>query len=342
MKVTIKDVAKRAGVSFKTVSRVINNEPTVGEALKKKVWKAVKALDYQPNASARHLRGRLSSIGFVYDNPNSHYVIEMQHGILEECRQRGYELVIHPCDATSKDIVDELKSTIRRAQLAGLVLTPPFSESPAIVDALVKAQVCFVRILSGRAEPDALSPCVYVDDFSAAQEITQYLIDLGHREIGFLGGEDAHKSSGERLKGFKQALKDNQLKVNNNLIKKGKYSFDSGVLRSEKLLTAPQRPTAIFACNDEIAAGALFAARKHGIEVPEELSIVGFEDSPFSRQTWPTLTTARQPIKTIASTAAALLINQLEESNGRPEENKPSNGFVPSLVVRDSTGTANT
>ncbi|TQV78918.1 LacI family transcriptional regulator [Exilibacterium tricleocarpae] len=339
MKATIKDVAKLAGVSFKTVSRVINNEPTVGQALQEKVWEAVKRLNYQPNLSARHLRGRPSSIGYLYDNPNSHYVIDIQHGILEECRRQGYELVIHPCNAKSPDLVEEVAAMIRRSQVAGLVLTPPLSEMDSVVKTLLEQKVAFVRILSGTAVPDELSPCVYIDDHHAAMDITQHLIDLGHQHIGFLGGDEAHKSSIERLNGYQEALKKNGLEVEPRLILEGEYSFESGVQRTKQLLREARKPSAIFACNDEIAAGTLFAARLMGITVPQELSIVGFEDSPFSRQTWPKLTTARQPNSTIAQAATALLIDRMKSDRQGAESGDETlqNGFHPKLVIRDST-----
>ena len=333
MKATIKDVAKLAGVSFKTVSRVINKEGTVGQELQDKVMKAVKELNYQPNLSARLLRGAASSIGFIYDNPNSNYVIDMQRGILGECHRQGYELVIHPCDAKSKLIIDEILGMVDRSRVGGLVLTPPVSEMPDVLSALRKRKLKYVRILSGSTAPDKDSPCVFIDDRNAAYKITQYLIDLGHKSIAFLGGDEAHKSSLERLEGYKLALKDNKIPVDKKLIVPGEYSFESGVKRTRQLLTNTQKPTAVFACNDEIAAGTLFAARIQGIEVPLQLSIVGFEDSPFSRQAWPNLTTAQQPIKTIAQRATSLLIEAIRSG----EKNVESEGFYPELIVRDST-----
>lgn len=335
MNPTIKDVAKRAGVSFKTVSRVINRESTVGQELQDKVWKAIKELNYQPNLSARVLRGAASSIGFIYDNPNSNYVIEMQRGILNECRRQDYELVIHPCDAKSPELLDEIFGMVDRSRVGGLVITPPMSEMPGVLDALTARKIRFVRILSGTQPPDDLSACVFVDDRTAAYRITQYLIDLGHRDIAFLGGEEEHKSSVERLAGYKQALKDNQIKSNNRLILKGEYAFESGVKRTRQLLARDEQPTAVFACNDEIAAGVLFAARLEGLDVPRDLSIVGFEDSPFSRQAWPNLTTAQQPNASIASTATELLIRQIRHRKG--DRGPESEGFYPQLVVRDST-----
>lgn len=329
---TIKDVAKLAGVSFKTVSRVINKEGTVGPELQHRVMNAIKALNYQPNLSARLLRGAPSSIGFIYDNPNSNYVIDMQKGILAACRRHGYELVIHPCDSKADDLILEVLNMVARSQVAGLVLTPPISETSEVLTALEKRQIPYVRILSGTQAPDRNGPCVFIDDRTAAYNITQYLIDLGHRSIAFLGGEVEHKSSSERLEGYKAALRANKLKVAKNLILPGEYSFESGIERTHELLSSRSRPTAVFACNDEIAAGTLFAARAKGVNVPQQLSIVGFEDSPFSRQAWPNLTTAQQPNPTIAERATDLLIDTI-----RNEGVAESVGFQPQLLVREST-----
>jgi LacI family transcriptional regulator len=337
MKPTIKDVAKLAGVSFKTVSRVINREDTVGHELRVRVWRAVEQLNYRPNLSARGLRGAASSIGFIYDNPNSNYVIDMQRGILDECGKQGYELVIHPCDASSDTIIQEILDMIDRSRIGGLVLTPPISENPDILAAITTRNVQFVRILSGSQAPDSLSPCVFIDDHNAAYAITEHLITLGHRDIAFLGGDEEHKSSGERLAGYQAAMRANGITPQEHYIVPGSYSFESGVNRTRQLLApGKQRPSAIFACNDEIAAGTLFAARIAHVKVPAELSIAGFEDSPFSRQAWPNLTTAAQPTSTIAQKAASLLIKTIKQG---PLTASPvaSEGYYPKLIVRDST-----
>ena len=172
-----------------------------------------------------------------------------------------------------------------------------------------------------------------VNDKDAALNVTQHLIDLGHEKIGFLNGGIEHMSSHERLNGFKEALNSNKINVEEKYIVQGEYSFESGVEGANKLLSGDDKPTAIFACNDEIAAGALFAARLMNIKIPGQLSIIGFEDSPFSRQTWPKLSTAHQPNKTIAQHAAALLI-AATRSQKAPEVIE---SFIPELVVRDST-----
>ncbi len=335
MKVTINDVAKYAGVSIKTVSRVTNKEPSVRQATIDKVNQAIAALNYQPNIAARNLAGTKSYvIAFVYDNPNAYYVIDMQNGILSSCKQRGYDLLIHPCDAKSDEISQELIEMVKHARLSGLVLTPPLSEDPKVLEALDKINANYVRIIAGEKPPaqsDSLS--VLVNDKSGALSITQHLIDLGHKKIAFISGDQHHESTKARLAGFKQAMKTNNLPINDQLIINGNYSFESGVDGAKALLEYSDRPTAIVACNDEIAAGALFAARLEGLSIPSELSIVGFEDSPFSRQTWPKLTTVHQPNGKIAQTATELLIANLNTS----ESDLKSQVFIPEPILRDSS-----
>ncbi|WP_144210075.1 LacI family DNA-binding transcriptional regulator [Shewanella donghaensis] len=333
MKVTINDVAKHAGVSIKTVSRVTNKESSVRQATIDKVNAAISELNYQPNLAARNLASTKSYvIGFIYDNPNAYYVIDMQNGILSACQDKGYELLIHPCDATSASICDELTTMVRHSRLSGLVLTPPMSEDPKILAALNEINANYVRIVAGDKTDELNGLTVLVDDKHGALEITQHLIDIGHSDIGFLSGDEQHESTKERLSGFKSALTNNKLAINDNWILEGKYSFESGVEGANKLISLPNRPTALVACNDEIAAGALFAARLAGLDIPKDLSIVGFEDSPFSRQTWPKLTTVHQPNVKIAKVATELLI-----ANSKQSVEKKSMVFTPEPVIRDSS-----
>ncbi|WP_448546501.1 LacI family DNA-binding transcriptional regulator [Thalassotalea fusca] len=334
MKATINDVAKHAGVSIKTVSRVINNEPSVRQPTREKVMAAVTELNYQPNLAARNLAGtKAYTIAFIYDNPNAYYVIDMQNGILSACKKQGFELLIHPCSAKKENIVEEVTAMIKHSRIAGIVLTPPFSEMPEFVKRITELDVEVVRIMSGDTEPDDIAPCILVNDHEAAQRITQHLIDLGHKNIGFLAGEADHMSTVERLKGYKAALEANNLPINDDIIVQGEYSFESGVLGAKLLMAKDDKPTAIFSCNDEIAAGALFAARLMGIAIPEQLSITGFENSPFSRQTWPRLTTANQPNPKIAEDAANLLIAKTRKQTPKSVTTQ----FTPQLIVRDST-----
>ncbi|WP_091983581.1 LacI family DNA-binding transcriptional regulator [Pseudoalteromonas denitrificans] len=337
MKVTINDVAKLASVSIKTVSRVINNEPSVRKATFDKVMEAVKTLNYQPNLAARNLAGSKSfTIGLVYDNPNAYYVLDMQNGILSCCKSEGYELLIHPCSYAKDDMIEELKTMINRARISGLVLTPPLSEINEVIDMLDEQNIHYVRILSGQELDPAQTECIYVNDHNAAFQITEHLISQGHKSIAFLKGDKGHKSTRERLSGYKESLVSNNIKVDESLILEGEYSFSSGVENAKKIINQDKSVTAIIACNDEIAAGALFAARLMDIKIPDELSISGFENSPFSRQTWPKLTTANQSIETIAQNAAKLLFSKTRGQRNKDKEIIKT--FTPELVIRDSTG----
>jgi len=336
---TIKSVAEYAGVSIKTVSRVINNEGTVKQDTLDKVQHAIEALNYKPNKAARDLAGRDNYVlGFVYDNPNAYYILAMQNGILNECRAGGYELLIHPCDASSQSIIDELLGMIQSARLAGLILSPPLSEMPDILGALDEKGILYVRVLSGEEAADTRHPCVLVNDFRAAFEITEHLIKQGHRDIGFIAGEQQHNSTRERQRGYLSALQTYGIEVHPEYMVQGTYSFGTGVESIKQLLSHSAKPTAVFACNDEIAAGALFGARMQGVDVPSQLAIAGFENSPFSRQTFPPLTTASQPTAQIAQQATSSLIRSLQSRRrGGDKQADASHVFVPELVVREST-----
>ncbi len=334
---TIRDVAKRAGVSLKSVSRVINHEDSVREETRQRVLQAIADLNYQPDPTARSLRSARSfAIGLVYDNPNPYYVIAVQEGVLSVCRERWFGLQIHPCNSASPLLGEELVDLVRRSRLAGLVLAPPMSERMELVKYLADQGVHLVRILSAAEDPRDGYPCVFVDDRDAAYDITEHLIQLGHQRIGFVWGGKSHRSSWERYKGYESALHDYGIALDPDLIAEGDYSFDDGFRNARKLLAVPNRPTAIFGCNDEIAAGVIAAAKSSGLDVPFDLSVAGFEDSPFSKHSWPPLTTAKQATADIARSATLRLIAELgdRDAPSLPHENQ---GFSPQLVVRGST-----
>jgi len=338
---TIKDVAKQARVSLKTVSRVINHEPAVLDSTRKRVEQAIAELDYRPDQSARSLRSAKSyALGMVYDNPNAYYVIAMQNGVLSVCRENGFGLHIHPCDSNSPRLAEELRDLAQHSRLAGLVLAPPMSERMDLIRFLAANKIKFVRILSAAEDPRDGYPCVFVDDRDAAYAVTEHLIQLGHQRIGFLWGGKAHRSSPERFKGYEQALKHYGIAIDKALIVEGDYSFDDGFRGARKLLALKHPPTAIFGSNDEIAAGVLAAAKSANLSVPYDLSIAGFEDSPFSRQCWPALTTAKQATEDIARRATQRLIAELKDV--RHAHNADNVGFSPTLVVRGSTGPVRT
>ncbi len=329
---TIRDVARQARVSLKTVSRVINGEASVREETRARVLQAIDTLDYRPDLSARSLRSaRAYAVGLVYDNPNPYYIIAVQQGALSVCREMGFGLQIHPCDSKAPRLAEELHDLVRRSRLAGLVLAPPMSEHVALLRKLTAYDIPLVRIISAAEDPRDGFPCVFVDDRDAAYAITEHLIQLGHVRIGFLWGGKQHRSSPERYKGYEQALHDYGIKLAKELVVEGDYSFDDGFRGARRLLALPDPPTAIFGSNDEIAAGVLAAARAGGLHVPYDLSVAGFEDSPFSRHSWPSLTTARQLTEQIAQHATRLLIARLRGGDIGNE------GFSPELVVRGST-----
>ncbi len=307
---------------------------------RERVRKAITELDYRPDLSARSLRGaRAYALGLVYDNPNPYYIIGAQNGVLSVCREAGLGLQIHPCDSNCPTLNADLLSLVQRSRLAGLVLTPPMSERAALVRLLAEQQIRFVRIISAVADPGDGHPCVHVDDRGAAYEITKHIIQLGHERIGFLWGGAAHRSSAERFLGYQGALRDYGLPADRKLILPGDYAFDEGFRGARKLLALRSRPTAIFASNDEIAAGVLAAARSLGLDVPYDLSVAGFEDSPFSRQSWPALTTAKQDTAAIARHAAMMLVASLgADGLGAHGIRMPeSRGFRPQLMIRGST-----
>ncbi len=329
---TLDDVAARAGVSAKTVSRVANGERSVRPATRERVLRAIEQLDYRPNLLARGLSGAHAyTVGLVYDNPNAYYILAMQQGALNACDDLNFGLQMRPCNSRVATLAEDLRDFVQRSRLSGLVLTTPVSERAASLRRLAAYHIPFVRIISAARDPRDAFPCVYVDDRDAAYAITTHLLQLGHMRIGFLRGGKHHHASAERLRGYKDALRDYGVPLRGELLVEGDYVFDDGFRGARRLLGLVEPPTAIFGCNDEIAAGALAAAQSTGLNVPYDVSIAGFEDSPFSRHSWPPLTTARQRADIIVERATRMLIARI---SGNAVENE---GFNPELVVRGST-----
>lgn len=331
-KTTIKDVAALAGVSIKTVSRVVNKEDNLRETTRDKVLKAIKKLHYTPNLSARGLAGHHSFLfAVLYDNPSANYILDIQNGVLQECRKEGFDLLIHPCEAGSKKLFEDINALVKKSRVAGLILTPPLSDMIPLQKKLQKAKISFVKIAP--ANHDSNSPSVHCDDEAAACRMTEHLLSLGHKNIAFIKGHPDHGASELRLAGYKKALKQAGLAINRKLIRQGHFDFASGVRCAKELLTLDSPPTAIFACNDDMAAGALYVAHQMKVSVPQQLSVTGFDDTPVARQIWPTLTTVKQPIERMAQAATALLIANLRKS---PDQKIVQN-FECTLEVRDSS-----
>ena len=211
------------------------------------------------------------------------------------------------------------------------MLTPPLSSSKELIDALDERSVPFVRIAPNRLRH--ASPLVDIDDLAGAREMTEYLIGIGHRRIGFIVGNPEHYASGRRLEGYRAALKRHGIEYREDYVRQGYFVFESGLESGTELLSMAERPTAIFASNDDMAAGVLMAAHQSGISVPAQLSVAGFDDAPVARFVWPRLTTVFQPAYDLAYSATDMLLQLLKS----PKLSK-SVQFDYRLVCRASTG----
>ena len=331
---TINDIARLAGVSKKTVSRVINQSPFVKEETRARIDAVIQKIGYTPDPQARGLAFRRSFlIGLVYDNPNAQYIVNSQEGVLDALRGSGFELVVHPCDRLSEDFVPGVRRFVERQKLHGVILLPPVSEDQVLARALEEIDCQFVRLASVRL--DNTPRMIVSSDRDASAEAATYLEALGHRRIGFIAGPPHQRSAHERRGGFMDALEERGLRLPSELIVEGAYSFESGVACAEALLARRPRPTAIFASNDEMAAGEYKAAFRLKIAIPDELSVVGFDDSPVASRLSPALTTIRLPIRDMARLAASKLL-PVSGASGEAEAVGVSR-IVPHLVVRDST-----
>lgn len=337
-KSTIDDVASLAGVSIKTVSRVVNREPNVRQATREKVEKAISSLRYRPNISARNLASHKSHlIVLVYDDPQAYdvpssgYIIRMQEGALRACRASGNELLIHPCDYRSSEVQQELAELVERTRPDGVVIAAPLSNVPKIMAAFEKAKVPFVRLSPG--SDDANEFAVATNDLEVSAEMTSHLASLGHERIAFITGHPRHKAVQNRFTGYREGLKRNSIPFSEQLVAAGDNSMASGEAAAIALLGMENRPTAIFAANDDMAAGVIRVANRLGLEIPAELSVAGFDDSSLARQVYPALTTVRQPLAQMAEAAASTLIT---DPSVRPESQ-----VVPATIrIRESTGPA--
>ncbi len=338
---TIDDVAELAGVSIKTVSRVVNLEPNVRESTREKVEKAIAELNYRPNQSARNLASHSARlIGLVYDDPSAYelpssgYIIRLQEGSLKACQPVNFELLIHPCNYRNKNVGDELKALIEQVRPAGIIIAAPLSNMTKIVSAITETGTPVVLLSPGQVNGDQLSVATNDREFSA--EMTRYLASLGHRKIAFITGHPIHKAVANRFGGYKDGLEQSGLEFSEQLVAAGDSSIGSGEACAARLMKLKQPPTAIFAANDDMAAGVLRTADRLGIKVPEQLSIAGCDDISLAQQIYPALTTIRQPLSSMAERAAKALI---EHSRNRT----PVRGteIVPAtLKLRDSTGPA--
>jgi len=316
--VTIVDIAREAGVSIKTVSRVINREEGVGPELRARVQDVIETMGYRPNVSARSLSGRRSYlIGVIFLRLGGyHYVGEVQAGALRATRRAGYQLVVEQVEEAGQVFNAKAFATILRgAAFDGVVLTPPLCDDPRILAAVEEAGIAYVRMAPNTEVERA--PYVWTDDRGAAREQTRRLWKMGHRRIAFVEGPEDHRAAVQRKEGYLQAMADHGASVPDAWIAKGDFFGMSGFNAGDALLALDPPPTAIFAGNDEMAIGVLAAAAKNGVAVPERLSVVGFDNSPAGASSWPPLTTVHQPIAEMAEAAVDMLIKRFGDERFR-------------------------
>jgi LacI family transcriptional regulator len=331
---TINDIARMANVSKKTVSRVINESPFVREETRTRIAEIMQRVGYTPDPQARGLAFRRSFlIGLIYDNPNAPYVINIQEGALAALRRMGYELVVHPCDRSSEKFLTEIRDLISRQKLDGVILLPPVSEGAALPELLKKMHCPYVRVLS--APLDEQDNLVLSMDRQSAAEVAEHLAKLGHTRIAMISGPPTYRSSLERLSGFSNALTDRGLTLAPEYSAEGAYTFESGAACAELLLSRTPRPTAIFAGNDETAAGVYRTAYLRGLKIPDDLTVIGFDDSPLASRLCPSLTTMRQPIRDMGRLAAEKVMAKIANQDGPPSA---ATTVFPHLVVRESSG----
>jgi len=341
---TIKDVAREAGVSAMTVSRVINGKTNVRPATAEKIEAAIKKANYRPNVGARLLSGkRTYQFLMMYDNPNVGWMGELLIGMMNTCRRIGYHLEIEgignfegqPSGASLDS--DEITKLIDTSRIDGIILPPPVCFNKTVLDAINEQGVPCVRIAGTPMRDIRLR--VSIDNCAAGYEITNHLISLGHENIAIIKGPDAFVASALRFEGFMGAMRDHGLAIPESNITTGEFNVQSGYLCARQLLRKSVRPSAIFASNDEMAAGALAAAQELKISVPERLSVAGFDDAPIAHSVWPKLTTVRQPLRAMGEKAVELLERHVRHMNDETAEAvRPLELLDYELIIRDSTG----
>lgn len=328
--VTINDVAERAGVSPMTVSRVMNGTANVREETRAAVNAAIEALNYAPNVAARMLASASDvRLGLLHANPSAAYLSEFLVGGLDQSGRSNAHLVLEQCEAP----LDEAGAVDRliRSGIDGVILPPPLCDNPAVIEALVAAKIPAVTVASG--VPSAALMAVSIDDFAAASAMTAHLIALGHRRIGFIIGNPNQTASLERLSGYRAALEANGLAVDAALIEQGLFTYRSGLDAAEQLFDREAPPTAIFASNDDMAAAVVAVAHRRRLDVPGDVTVVGFDDTAMAITIWPELTTIHQPIADMSRCAVELLVGEIRNRRGG-DGRSPVHRELPFTLIR--------
>lgn len=326
---TIKDVARHAGVSFKTVSRVLNGQESVNADMREAVQSSVAALDYRPDRAARSLRTKRSyamaligsgcfsspQLGGAREFPD--YLGDVIVGCSSACRNFGNHLVLEfVVDADEEESRKRVCILLDDVNPDGVLVSPPVCDEQWLLDLFEERGLHYVRLMPGTALERGT--IFAIDDHAAAREMTEHLLEKGHRHIGFIGGPANHHAARARQSGFEEAMEaaDNTTMV----VEHGDFFIESGELATSTMLSKADRPTAIFAANDTMALGVMKVAKRFGLSIPEDLSIAGFDDSAVARMSIPGLTTIRQPTNDLAF--AAMEVLAVAANEGRQLENQ--------------------
>jgi LacI family transcriptional regulator len=329
---TIDDVAAAAGVSIRTVSRVLNKSPKVNAETRLRIEAAIASLRFRPSLRARGLAMRRSFlIGLIHNDRNALVLDSIQRGIVALTAARGYEVIVHPTPVQPDAAIADVLDFVDRSRADGLVVLPPISGLDGLAAALAEAQVPAVALSSVPIE--GFSGVIVSDEREAGALVARHLLGLGHRRLGIVNGPADVSSAQQRRLGFlEEVARHGGAEVAEA---PGDYDFPSGVAAAEHLLDLPGRPTGIFAANDIMAAGVLKVAARRQIAVPSELSVVGFDGSILTRMLTPALTSVLRPFGDMAAAAAEQLIARIE---GR--EPPPPFQAALEIVAAETTGQA--
>lgn len=333
---TIGDVAKRAGVSAMTVSRVINNSGYISQETRERVEQAIAELGYVPNALARGLRFKQTkTLALVLTDITNPFFTTVARGVEDAASEQGFTVMFCNTDESEEKEASYLNVLVQK-QVDGVLLVPAQS-SPDSVTFLRERGVRFVVL--DRRIPGADVDTVRCDSEHGACELVRYLLNLGHRRIAVLSGPEAVSTAADRVAGYRRALVEAGLDVDPVLERYGSFTQDGGYGMAQAVLAAPQPPTALFAANNFIAIGALRALRQAGLRVPGDVSLVTFDDLPAAMVIDPFLTVAAQPAYEMGRQATALLLNRLIER----DLEAPHEIILPTeLIVRASTAPPST
>ncbi|USQ98059.1 LacI family DNA-binding transcriptional regulator [Caulobacter sp. RL271] len=316
---TIQAVAARANVSAMTVSHVLNGTKRVREETRHAVLDAVKTLGYVPNKAARQLASANAiQIGIVYRNAENEFLSAMLVGCLNAAANLGAQVLLRKCDTLEVDDAMEAVDWLVRGGANALLLNPPYCELLSDAGVTDRIDVPISAIAQGDPLPGI--DCVGVDERAAACDMTTHLIERGHRRIGFVTGPQGQMATRARLDGYRLACAKHGIEIDPELIAAGNYSFGSGLAAGEALLNLRTPPTAIFASNDDMAAGVSLVAHQRGLKIPEDLAIAGFDDAPIAAKIWPPLSTVRQDVEALARRGVEMLVDRHRAKLGKARE----------------------